>query len=145
MCFYNQVVWTCGSWRWSAFQYRCHKEYRIGETCGLKLVCDVEYKTQQCNLCHSLSIKHRRAAKMEVDLARWLGQGNRPATVQKTQSELSRIRKETFALAIMHPEGVRNLPPIRNMPSPRWAVDRSKYLVNDISSRYVKISELRWI
>ncbi|KAH7113059.1 hypothetical protein EDB81DRAFT_826446 [Dactylonectria macrodidyma] len=37
MCYFDQVVWACGNWKWGRFRQQCNKEYRIGETCGLKL------------------------------------------------------------------------------------------------------------
>ena len=119
MCFYNQIVWTCGFWKWSAFQYQCHKEYRIGETCGLKLVCDVDYRDQPCKLCQHLAIKQRKAAKMQADIARWLCEGNRPATVQVTEGELSTVRKEILSLTKIHDQTrSQTLPPIRDLRSP---------------------------
>lgn len=119
MCFYNQIVWTCGFWKWSAFQYQCHKEYRIGETCGLKLVCDVDYKDRPCKICQDLAKKQRRAAKMQVDIARWLYEGNRPATVHVTEGELSKVRKEIMSLTKIHDRTrSRTLPPIRDLQSP---------------------------
>lgn len=128
-------MWTCGFWKWGAFQYRCHKEYRVGETCGLKLICDVDYKDQRCEICEKIAVKGRRAAKMQADVARWLKEGDRSATIETTTMELSKVGQEFLALTKVHGQriGLRQLPPIRDLPCPRWAIDRTKYLMCDLS------------
>ncbi|KAL2075906.1 hypothetical protein VTL71DRAFT_849, partial [Oculimacula yallundae] len=37
MCFYDSITRDCGCTKWHHFRLHCYKEYRIGETCGLKL------------------------------------------------------------------------------------------------------------
>ena len=119
MCFYNQIVWTCGFWKWSAFQYQCHKEYRIGGQCGLKLVFDVDYLDQPCKVCQDLALMQRRAAKMQADIARWPYEGNRPVTIQATEGELSKVRKEILCLTKTRDRTrSQTLPPIRDLRSP---------------------------
>ena len=57
-------IWDCP---WACSQARLKK---IGETCGFRLICDVDYRDQPCKLCQGLAIKQRKAAKMQVDIAR---------------------------------------------------------------------------
>lgn len=111
----------------------------IGETCGLRLICDVEYKVQHCNLCKSIAAKLRRAAKMEADIARWVEEGDRPATIGTTNMELSKVRGEMSALIEMHGQsrGLQPLPPIRDLLWPREAVGRSS-IQNELSGQASK-------
>ncbi len=65
------------------FRAQCNKEYRTGETCGLKLVYETIYAQGQCKLCDQIAKKERRAAKMRDDIQRWQREGNRRATVEE--------------------------------------------------------------
>ncbi|KAK3934980.1 hypothetical protein QBC46DRAFT_424357 [Diplogelasinospora grovesii] len=91
MCFYDQTRWGCGFWKWGNFREQCNKEYRISETCGLKLVFETEYRQDACNLCGQIAKKQRRLAKMTNDIERWRRDGNRLATVKKTESDLTKV------------------------------------------------------
>ncbi|KAH7113079.1 hypothetical protein EDB81DRAFT_826637 [Dactylonectria macrodidyma] len=51
MCYFDQVVWACGNWKWGRFRQQCNKEYRIGETCGLKLVYGRQDEAKKCKVC----------------------------------------------------------------------------------------------
>ncbi|KAF4993208.1 hypothetical protein FDECE_13486 [Fusarium decemcellulare] len=89
MCFFEQTLWACGWWRWGNFRQQCNKEYRMGETCGLKLVYETETEPDVCKLCHDTEKKQRRYDKMYRDVQRWQREGNRSATkVQTTIIEI---------------------------------------------------------
>lgn len=102
MCFYDQVVWSCGAWRWTKFRDQCNKVYRIGETCGLKLCYDTTREGKPCKLCEALSIKHRKIDKMETDIQRWLSEGDRPATVEKGREVLAVLERQATKLRKRH-------------------------------------------
>ncbi|KAH6646816.1 hypothetical protein BKA67DRAFT_580643 [Truncatella angustata] len=57
MCFYDQTVWACGFWKWGSFRSQCTKEYRIGETCGMKLVWSTDIQEAECITCNNISKK----------------------------------------------------------------------------------------
>lgn len=104
MCYFEQKRWKCGYWRWGHFRQQCNKEYRIGETCGLKLVghrVDVEDK---CKLCHDIDRKTRRLKKMADDMARWRRDGNRPATIERTQDEYMLVESQRYEMEVQHYE-----------------------------------------
>ncbi|KAG7110195.1 hypothetical protein HYQ45_017662 [Verticillium longisporum] len=68
MCYFYQTRWTCGYWRWGQFKQQCNKEYRTGETCGLKLVYTTVQEADRCKLCHDIDKKNRRILKMTTDI-----------------------------------------------------------------------------
>lgn len=102
MCFFEQVVWECGYWRWGSFRHQCNKEYRIGETCGMKLIDDTNYQKEPCKLCISIQKKARRIRKMENDLERWHLEGDRPATIERTQQDKAQMEHEINCLLKQH-------------------------------------------
>lgn len=91
MCYYELTRWSCGYWRWGFFRQQCNKEYRMGETCGLKLVYETKAETDECKLCHDIEKKQRRYDKMYRDVQRWRMEGNRSATIEKTCGEMEEI------------------------------------------------------
>ena len=107
MCYYHQKRWQCGYWRWGQFSRQCPKEYRTGETCGLKLVMDTHDDRESCRLCHDIDRKKRRMAKMAADMARWRREGNRPATVERTEVEYRAVEKQMLEMEVQHYERVR--------------------------------------
>lgn len=71
MCFYDQYVYQCKDYKWGNFRVHCNKEYRTGETCGMKLVHDTHQLVDKCKPCQAIDKKLRRIAKEEENLARW--------------------------------------------------------------------------
>lgn len=105
MCFFERIQFKCGSWKWGKFRERCNKENRIGETCGLKLVFSIHNETGVCGACTKIAKKRRRIRKMTGDIKRWREQGNRPATVEKTESEVAALQCAISNLWEQHLEG----------------------------------------
>ncbi|KAJ6438819.1 FAD binding domain-containing protein [Purpureocillium lavendulum] len=103
MCYFDQTRWSCGYWRWGHFRQQCNKEYRMGETCGLKLVYETRVEADVCKLCHDTEKKQRRYDKMYRDVQRWQREGNRSATIERTcgynrsDSDKTRGRRERLA------------------------------------------------
>ncbi|KAK1471122.1 hypothetical protein CCUS01_06236 [Colletotrichum cuscutae] len=81
MCYFYQTRWSCGYWRW---------EYRTGETCGLKL------------LCYDTDKKYRRLTKMQGDVARWCREGNRKATIERTNLEIQEVNRQIQEMNNQH-------------------------------------------
>ena len=105
MCFYDQIHWGCGYWAWGRFRQQCTKEYRIGETCGLWLVFETDYRHGYCILCEKIAKKQGRIRKMTTDIARWKRDGNKPATVEKTERELILVLGSMSTLPKQHNKG----------------------------------------
>ncbi|KAL1898475.1 hypothetical protein Sste5346_003378 [Sporothrix stenoceras] len=98
MCYFEQTRWACGYWKWGNFRQQCPKEYRTGETCGLKLVYATVYRNETCKLCDQIEKKNRRLEKLQRDVERWQHEGNRPATIEKTQNDINEIAERVNRL-----------------------------------------------
>lgn len=107
MCYFDQKRWKCGYWRWASFSRQCHKEYRTGETCGLKLVMSTLDEPDRCKLCYDIDKKQRRLAKMSADINRWLREGNRSATIERTEDEYGVVERQMRDMQLQHYERVR--------------------------------------
>lgn len=104
MCYFEQTRWRCGFWKWGNFRQQCNKEYRTGETCGLKLVYDTNYKNENCKLCDQIEKKERRYNKMLQDVQRWRNEGNRRATIEKTECDMEEVRQAIAKIWNEHQE-----------------------------------------
>jgi len=88
MCYYDAVRWPCGWWKWGPFRAQCNKEYRVGETCGLKLVYETSWMENACKLCENMNKKLRRIQKFNEDIARWVTETDRKASLELAQGEM---------------------------------------------------------
>lgn len=109
MCYFEQTRWCCGFWKWGNFRQQCNKEYRTGETCGLKLVYDTTYQPAQCKICDQITKKDRRIRKMEDDIVRWRHEGGRTATIEKTQTDIADIQNQINNLFSQHAIKVQSI------------------------------------
>jgi len=89
MCYYDAVRWSCGWWKWGPFRAQCNKEYRVGETCGLRLVYETSWIESECKLCENMGKKSRRIQKYNEDIARWSTEDGRSASVDHARQELN--------------------------------------------------------
>ena len=94
MCHYDQTVFACRCWRWGNFRNHCPAEYRIGETCGSRLVWKTINSPEICTLCVSREKKVRRYKKAEADYARWKGDSQRKASAAKAHEEMLELWQE---------------------------------------------------
>lgn len=95
--------------KWGNFRQQCTKEYRTGETCGLKLVYDTALLPGLCKLCDTVDKKRRRVAKMREDMARWEREGNRRATMEKTRRDIAVLEGQVQELCVTHWERTQRL------------------------------------
>ncbi|CAI6089208.1 unnamed protein product [Clonostachys chloroleuca] len=109
MCYYHQILWECGYWRWGRFGEQCNREYRIGQTCGLMLVYETEEQPTICAVCCHIRRKLRRYDKMWQDVRRWQHEGGKPATVERTCKEMRVILEEIQGLKNNHDARCRPL------------------------------------
>ncbi|KAI0477207.1 hypothetical protein GGR56DRAFT_673621 [Xylariaceae sp. FL0804] len=91
MCYYEQTRWICGYWRWGHFRQQCTKEYRTGETCGLKLVYATNQELDSCKLCKDIEKKQRKYVKLESDIGRWAREGHRSASIEKAERDRGEV------------------------------------------------------
>ncbi|KAK4214143.1 hypothetical protein QBC37DRAFT_284451 [Rhypophila decipiens] len=104
MCYFDQTRWACGYWKWGNFRQQCNKEYRTGETCGLKLVYNTTPVGAVCKICDQITKKNRRVTKMYDDIYRWQREGNRRATIEKTERDIMEINYQISELQNTHHE-----------------------------------------
>ncbi|TLD14479.1 hypothetical protein PspLS_11131 [Pyricularia sp. CBS 133598] len=102
MCYFDHIRWSCGYWKWGNFRQQCTKEYRTGETCGLKLVYDTDYLPNQCRICDNVHKKTRRYYKMAADVERWRHEGGRTATIEKTEDDMDELSRQIANLNAEH-------------------------------------------
>ncbi|KAJ4270021.1 hypothetical protein NW762_001694 [Fusarium torreyae] len=102
MCYYEQIRWACGYWRWGQFRQQC-SEYKKNEQCTLKLVYETKTESDVCKLCHDTEKKQRQYEKMYRDVQRWQREGSRNATIEQTCGEMQvmlgvihRMREEHY-------------------------------------------------
>lgn len=67
MCYYEQFKYACQDWKWGNFRGHCHKEYRLGETCGMKLIGMTTHVPEKCQQCERIEKKLRRREKAISD------------------------------------------------------------------------------
>lgn len=114
MCYYEQFVYQCGDWKWGNFRQHCQKEYRMGETCGMKLVYTSSAKEERCTLCERIDRKVRRYEKHQSDMNRWAKEPSKySATIEKTQRDMSGLATEIKQLRQEKEEKNKNVGNLR--------------------------------
>ncbi|KAH8722784.1 hypothetical protein GQ44DRAFT_806649 [Phaeosphaeriaceae sp. PMI808] len=101
MCFFDQHRFSCGDSKWGHFRQQCAKEYRIGETCGMKLVMQTIPEGTKCKLCTEIDTKMRwRAA--EVDrIGRWQREGDKfRVSIGKAKDFVQNLDAEIYDLSL---------------------------------------------
>ncbi|KAH7308500.1 hypothetical protein B0I35DRAFT_442073 [Stachybotrys elegans] len=144
MCYFDQIRWACGYWRWGRHRQHCNKEYRIGETCGLKLVYETRAELDVCKLCHSIEKKQRRYDKMYRDIQRWR-ETQRHVDIGRIHDEMGGIIRVISVLGRQHNSRIMDLDytqtseenwphgPIFSPPSPS-ALSSTMSLFDDVSA-----------
>ena len=99
MCFYEQYVYACRDWKWGNFRQHCQAEYRIGETCGMKMVYQALGLPDKCKLCLKIEAKERRRAKHIDDYNRWRREPKRyQASIEKALGDIKVLEGEINGL-----------------------------------------------
>jgi len=95
MCFFDQVRFACNDYKWATFRQHCNKEYRTGETCGMKLIMRTIEAKEKCKLCDKIETKLRRKAA-EIDrILRWKREGSRfGASIERSAEIVKTLEKE---------------------------------------------------
>lgn len=85
----------CGDFRWGNFKQHCSKEYRTGETCGMKLVFETIPIHEQCKICDKIRTKLGRIRKEEERIKRWRHEGSkRAASIEKALADIAILERE---------------------------------------------------
>jgi hypothetical protein len=115
MCFFDQHRFACGDWKWGHFRQHCNREYRIGETCGMKLIMQTVPNHQKCKLCEKIDTKLRRR-QAEVDrVNRWQREGGKfRASIDKSMDTIQALDSEIHDLGC---ERSRRLMSVGSAPS----------------------------
>lgn len=85
-------------YKWGHFRQHCSKEYRTGETCGMKLVMSTYPSPDKCKICSKIDIKERAIGKEEAKIKRWRHEHNRRASIEKAEQEICRYYGELNVL-----------------------------------------------
>lgn len=95
MCFYDQNIFACGDYKWGNFRQHCNKEYRTGETCGMKLVMQTYPVREKCRICLKIETKQRRI-EAELDrIRRWKREGSKfKASIEKSEQIVRELERE---------------------------------------------------
>ncbi|KAK6581233.1 hypothetical protein PZA11_005924 [Diplocarpon coronariae] len=98
MCFYDSYIMACNCGKWGHFRQHCSKEYRTGETCGMKLVMNSYPKAEKCKICTKIDTKQRSIRKEEERIARWRREPNRAHSIEKAQDTIKDLSQEVDKL-----------------------------------------------
>lgn len=99
MCFFDQILFDCGDWKWDRFREHCNREYRTGETCGMKLVLDVHQNGERCKTCQKIDTKRRRKDEQIIKLRRWQREGGKlVASIEKALQIVDDLNREIAQL-----------------------------------------------
>lgn len=91
MCFYDYYVFRCGDWKFGNFRDHCQREYRMGETCGMKMFQERHEKKEKCSICTKIDTKKRKYEDRKQKVKRWEAEGDKPASVAKALEEMTQL------------------------------------------------------
>lgn len=99
MCFFDQYVHECGDFKWGPFRQHCAKEYRTGETCGMKLIMATYRVQQKCKICDKMDTKWNRRRKEEERIKRWRKEGGKKkASIEAAEDNIAHLDSEIQSL-----------------------------------------------
>jgi hypothetical protein len=91
MCYYENERYACGDYTWKNFKQHCNREYRMGETCGMKLVYETIEIPRKCPTCEEVDRKLRKRDKHVANIQRWTMEGTNPASRHRALEEIAEI------------------------------------------------------
>jgi hypothetical protein len=109
MCFYDQKRMKCGDFKWGHFRQHCDKEYRTGETCGMKWVMQTYDVDESCRLCEKIEVKRRHIIQEEERMIRWRQERGRLASIERAESEIRRLQLEIYSLVSLRDDAKNQL------------------------------------
>jgi hypothetical protein len=109
MCFYDQFQMACGDYKWGHFRQHCSKEYRTGETCGMKLAMNTYRKVEKCKTCTKIDTKVGRVRKEQERIHRWNKEQLQHGSQRQASIEAAEQTIETLEYEISQLEYERQL------------------------------------
>ncbi|KAH8816019.1 hypothetical protein F5884DRAFT_663946 [Xylogone sp. PMI_703] len=95
MCFFDQFQYECGDHKWGHFRQHCAKEYRTGETCGMKLVMNTILHAGKCKTCEKMETKYKRMRNEQDRIKRWKKEGSsRKASIAASEETIAHLEQE---------------------------------------------------
>ncbi|PNS16232.1 hypothetical protein CAC42_6339 [Sphaceloma murrayae] len=99
MCYYDMICFSCGDWRWDKFRARCNKEYRVGETCGMRFISQNVVMPNKCKICEKIDTKMRRREKEYERYTRWQAEGGKfKASMERAVETIRELDAEVAQL-----------------------------------------------
>lgn len=99
MCFFDMYQYGCGDWKWGHFRQHCNREYRTGETCGIKLVMDTNPVADKCKICQKIETKQRRWQAEAERVKRWEKDGGKlKASIDRSKEVMRHLESEVSDL-----------------------------------------------
>ncbi|KAK4634498.1 hypothetical protein CLAFUW4_00051 [Fulvia fulva] len=95
MCYYDNYIFHCRDWKWGNFRQHCNREYRTGETCGMKMIFATHQLPDKCPFCEKIEKKIRRRDKAISDYKRWaMEPGKYKASMEKAREDVRVLEGE---------------------------------------------------
>ncbi|KAF7893631.1 uncharacterized protein EAF02_001169 [Botrytis sinoallii] len=100
MCFFDQCQFVCGDYKWGHFRQHCAKEYRTGETCGMKLVMTTYQSHERCKICTKIETKWGRIQKEQERVLRWKKENgkSRQHSIEASEEKIRDLQQEVNSL-----------------------------------------------
>lgn len=102
----------CGDFKWGHFRQHCSKEYRTGETCGMKLVMTTISKREKCKVCTKIDTKKGRIEKEQDRIRRWEHEQkrghHRGASIEASQQQIAQLEWEIQGLEYQKADAMRS-------------------------------------
>lgn len=101
MCYFDNYKFACADWKWGNFRQHCQVEYRMGETCGMKMVYQTLPLAEKCPMCEKIERKQRRLEKHKADYMRWQQEGGKyKCSMEKAVEEMQSLKAEIDKLTM---------------------------------------------
>ncbi|ESZ91965.1 hypothetical protein SBOR_7655 [Sclerotinia borealis F-4128] len=100
MCFFDQCQFACNDYKWGHFRQHCAKEYRTGETCGMKLVMTTYQSHEKCKICTKIDTKWGRIQKEQERVLRWKKENgkSRQHSIEASEEKIQDLLQEVDKL-----------------------------------------------
>ncbi|KAL7276745.1 hypothetical protein RUND412_000242 [Rhizina undulata] len=109
MCFYDQQIFVCGDHKWGRFRAHCNKEYRTGETCGMKLIYEASRVSGKCQMCKKYDVTWRKILQAKERVARWEAEGINPVSTDKEKANIFAWQRELKEIEMMKQNKMRTI------------------------------------
>lgn len=109
MCFYEQQIFNCGDHKWGRFRAHCNKEYRTGETCGMKLIFESSRVNTRCQMCKKYDVILRKISQAKERVQRWESEDINPVSTDKERACIAQWQRELRDIEMMKAAKMRSV------------------------------------